>query len=64
VGFFKGCFAPGIPVHWIVGVLLEVGAFFGDQVIRQMVSRFSFLAVARVISLSLDGPVEEPVQYQ
>jgi hypothetical protein len=34
-GFFKSLFAPGIPVHWIVGVLLEVRAFFRNQMVGQ-----------------------------
>jgi hypothetical protein len=48
-----------------VGVLLEVGAFFGDQMVGQrpfLVSGFSF--VARLISLSLDVPGGKVLYYK
>jgi hypothetical protein len=33
---FRGCegfFAPGVPVHGVVGVLEEVGALFGEETV-------------------------------
>jgi hypothetical protein len=30
-GFFEGCFAPWVPVDWVVLVLEEVGGFFAGE---------------------------------
>ena len=31
---WKGFFAPGVPVHGVVGVLEEVGALLGEEAVR------------------------------
>ena len=37
---FKGDVSPGIPVHWIIGVLDKVGALFPYEMIRQGATLF------------------------
>jgi hypothetical protein len=33
-GFLKGLFSPGKPIHWIEGMLPEVGAFLVLEAVR------------------------------
>jgi hypothetical protein len=49
-GLFKSGFAPRVPIYGIVGVLLKVGTFFGDEMVgHEDVSRFWLGAFGKLI---------------